>query len=72
MAARTKMEGWGREKGGDKKKQESRRVIGKKKKVTTCCLVKTIKNPADMNACPYSEKQVQEHQGQEADPVPLV
>lgn len=26
------MEGWCREKGGDKKKQESRRVIGKKKK----------------------------------------
>ena len=31
MAARTKMEGWGRDKGGDKKKQENRRVIGKKR-----------------------------------------
>lgn len=31
---------------------------------------KDSKNPADVNPCPHSEEQVQEHQGQEADPVP--
>lgn len=44
--------------------------MGKKKNVTACCPVKTVKNHADVNPCPHSEEQVQEHQGQEADPVP--